>query len=100
VTEKLIQQFRNAVYQSLVKRPDAVFDWIDTLTVAGHVESTVALSEKAPFRRKFSMVYDILSHVTIDFDALNHFILFHTTLFPPCTSLNSFFFSNPINPYV
>ena len=54
VTEKLIQQFRNAVYQNLLKRPDAVLDLIDALTVAGHVESPVALSEEAPFRRKFS----------------------------------------------
>jgi hypothetical protein len=34
---------------------------IDALTVAGHVSSPVALSEEAPFRRKFSMVYDTLA---------------------------------------
>lgn len=72
MTEKLIQQFRNAVYQSLLKRPDAVLDLIDALTVAGHVGSPVALSEEGPFRRKFSMIYDILSHAAIDFDALLH----------------------------
>ena len=49
VTDKQIQQFRDAVYQSLRKRPDAVLDLIDALTVAGHVESPVALSEQAPF---------------------------------------------------
>jgi hypothetical protein len=70
VTDKLIQQFRNAVYQSLLKRPDAVLDLIDALTVAGHVESPVALSEATPFRRKFSMVYDTLRHAVIDFDGL------------------------------
>jgi len=70
MTNKLIQQFRNAVYQSLRKRPDAVLDLIDALTVAGHVESPVALSEAPPFRRKFSMVYDTLRHAVIDFDGL------------------------------
>lgn len=72
MTEKLLQQFRKTVYQSLLKRPDAVLDLIDALTVAGHVESPVALSEEGPFRRKFSMIYDILSHAAIDFDALLH----------------------------
>jgi len=75
VTKKPIQQFRNAVYQSLLKRPDAVLDLIDALTVAGHVESPVTLSEQTPFRRKFSMVYDILSHAVIDLDALLHTLL-------------------------
>jgi hypothetical protein len=55
--------------------PDAVLDLIDALTVAGHVESPVALSEQTPFRRKFSMVYDTLSHAVIDFDALLHTLL-------------------------
>jgi len=75
VKEKPIQQFRNAVYQSLLKRPDAVLDLIDALTVAGHVESPVTLSEQTPFRRKFSMVYDILSHAVIDLDVLLHTLL-------------------------
>jgi DDE superfamily endonuclease len=75
VTNKLIQQFRNAVYQSLLTRADAVLDLIDALTVAGHVESPVALSEETPYRRKFSMVYDTLRHAVIDFDALQHALL-------------------------
>jgi hypothetical protein len=75
VTKKLIQQFRDAVYQSLLKRPDAVLDLVDALTVAGHVESPVTLSEQTPFRRKFSMVYDTLSHAVIDLDALLHSLL-------------------------
>ncbi len=75
MTANLIQQFRKAVYQSLLKRPDAVLDLIDALTVAGHVESPVAISEQTPFRRKFSMVYDTLCHAAIDFDALLHTLL-------------------------
>jgi hypothetical protein len=75
VTNKHFQQFRDAVYQSLLKRPDAVLDLIDALTVAGHVESPVTLSEQTPFRRKFSMVYDTLSHAVIDLDALLHTLL-------------------------
>jgi hypothetical protein len=75
MTAKLIQQFRDAVYQSLLKRPDAVLDLIDSLTVAGHVESPVTLSEQTPFRRKFSMVYDTLSHAVIELDVLLHTLL-------------------------
>ena len=75
VTNKPIQQFRDAVYQSLRKRQEAVLDLIDALTVAGHVESPVALSEETPFRRKFSMVYDILRHAVFDLDGLLHTLL-------------------------
>lgn len=75
MTQKLIQQFRDAVYQSLQKRPDAILDLIDALTVAGHVESPVALSEEPLFRRKFSMVYDTLRHAVIDFDRLLYTLL-------------------------
>src|SRR3989304_9812300 len=71
----LFKQFRQLVYQILPKRADATLDLIDALTVAGHVDSPVALSEEVPFRRKFSMVYDILSHAVIDFDALLHTLL-------------------------
>jgi hypothetical protein len=70
VTEKLTQQFRDAVYQNLHKRRDAIMDLIDALTVAGHVESPVALSEETPFRRKFSMVYDTLRNAELDLDRL------------------------------
>jgi hypothetical protein len=66
----LIQQFRKAVYQSIVKRADALVDLIDALTVAGHVDSPVALSEEAPFRRKFSSIFDTLCHGEFDFDRL------------------------------
>jgi hypothetical protein len=53
-----ISEFRKAVYQSLKKRADILFDLIDALTVAGQVSSPVALSEQKPFRRKFESVYD------------------------------------------
>lgn len=75
MTHKLIQQFRDAVYQSLKKRLDTILDLIDALTVAGHVESPVALSEGPLFRRKFSMVYDTLRHAVIDFDRLWYTLL-------------------------
>jgi hypothetical protein len=65
-----IQQFRKTVYQSFVKRADAMMDLIDALTVAGHVDSPVALSEETPFRRKFSSIFDTLVHGEIDFDLL------------------------------
>lgn len=65
-----IQQFRNAVYQSIRKRGDAFFDLLDALTVAGHIDSPVALSEEKPFRRKFSSIFDTLLEGEFDFDQL------------------------------
>jgi hypothetical protein len=65
-----IQQFRIAVYQSIKKRADAILDLIDALTVAGHVNSPVALSEETPFRRKFSSVFDTLLQGEFDYDLL------------------------------
>lgn len=61
-----LQQFREKVSRKFLKRSDAAMDLIDALTVAGHVESPVALSEEVPFRRKFSMVYDVLENGDID----------------------------------
>jgi hypothetical protein len=66
----LTQQFRKAVYQSFCKRADALMDLVDALTVAGHVNSPVALSEVTPFRRKFSSIFDTLRQGEIDFDLL------------------------------
>jgi len=65
-----IQQFRNTVYQSFRQRADASMDLVDALTVAGHVDSPVALSEETPFRRKFSSIFDTLLHGEIDFNLL------------------------------
>jgi hypothetical protein len=65
-----IQQFRIAVYQSIQKRADAIFDLIDALTVAGHITSPVALSEEIPFRRKFSSIFDTLLQGEFDYDLL------------------------------
>ena len=65
-----IQQFRNTVYQAMRKRADAFIDLLDALTVAGHVNSPVALSEETPYRRKFSSVFDTLQQAEFDFDEL------------------------------
>lgn len=65
-----IQQFRNAVYQSVLKRADAFMNLLDALTVAGHVNSPVALSEEAPYERKFSSIFDTLQQTEFDFDQL------------------------------
>jgi len=54
----------------MVKRADALLDLIDAVTVAGHVDSPVALSEEAPFRRKFSSIFDTLRQGEFDFDLL------------------------------
>ena len=59
-TKAFFQQFRQSLYQILSKRADAILDFIDALTAAGHVASPVGLSEEAPFRRKFSSIYEVL----------------------------------------
>jgi hypothetical protein len=63
---KSISEFRKAVYQSLRRRADILFDLIDALTVAGQVSSPVALSEQKLFRRKFCSVYDGLENGEMD----------------------------------
>jgi hypothetical protein len=62
VTKTTISEFREAVYQEVIWRPAAILDLVDALTMAGHVNSPVALSETPVFRRKFSSVYDALVH--------------------------------------
>ena len=69
-TTSHLQQFRQAVYQRLPKRADATLDFIDALTVAGHVNSPVALSEEVSFRRKFSSIFDVLSEGDLDAERL------------------------------
>lgn len=39
---------------------------VDALTVSGHVNSPVAMSESPLFRRKFSSIYDALTHGQLD----------------------------------
>lgn len=63
-------EFRNAVYQNVRYRPDAILDMIDALTIAGQVSSPVAVSESPLFRRKFSSVYDGLLESEIGVEQL------------------------------
>lgn len=70
-TPTFFQQFRQQLYQILPKRADATLDFIDALTVAGHVASPVALSETSPFRRKFSSIYDVLSEGRLEPEPLH-----------------------------
>ena len=62
MTKTTISEFREAVYQKVTYRPGAILDLVDALTIAGHVNSPVSLSESPVFRRKFSSVYDALVH--------------------------------------
>jgi hypothetical protein len=68
VTKTTISEFREAVYQEVIWRPAAILDLVDALTIGGHVNSPVALSESPLFRRKFSSVYDALVHGELDDD--------------------------------
>jgi hypothetical protein len=82
VTKKSLSEFRKAVYQSLRRRADILFDLIDALTVAGQVSSPVALSEQKPFQRKFCSVYDGLENGEMDMDEI-------LSLLPACTPEDS-----------
>lgn len=62
MTKTNLSEFREAVYQKVVWRPAAILDLVDALTIAGHINSPVGLSESPLFRRKFSSVYDALVH--------------------------------------
>ncbi|MCX6027705.1 MAG: transposase, partial [Chloroflexi bacterium] len=66
----LLAPFRQRVYQKFRKRADAALDLVDAVTTAGVVASPVAMSEEPPFRRKFSMVYDVLEDGEVDVTAL------------------------------
>jgi hypothetical protein len=70
VPKKSLSEFRKAVYQSLRRRADILFDLIDALTVAGQVNSPVSLSEQKPFQRKFCSVYDGLENGEMDMDEI------------------------------
>jgi hypothetical protein len=70
VTKNNFSEFRKAVYQSLRRRADILFDLIDALTVAGQVSSPVALSEQKPFRRKFCSVYNGLENGEMDIEEI------------------------------
>lgn len=70
-TTPILQHFRQSIYKVLPKRADATLDMVDAITVAGHVDSPVALSEEIPFRRKFSSVFDVLTEGRMDIDALH-----------------------------
>jgi len=62
VTKTTTSEFREAVYQKVTYRSAVIMDLVDALTIAGHVNSPVGLSESPLFRRKFSSVYDALVH--------------------------------------
>jgi hypothetical protein len=66
----LFEQFRHRVYGCLRKRADTLMDLIDSLTVAGQVESPVALSKEIPFRRQHSSIPDALNQGELDLTAL------------------------------
>ena len=73
MTKTTISEFREAVYQKVTYRPAAILDLVDALTIAGHVNSPVSMSESPVFRRKFSSVYDALVHGDLGDDLENVF---------------------------
>lgn len=75
MTKNSFNKFRNAVYQKVSYRPDAIMDMIDALTIAGQVSSPVAVSESPLFRRKFSSVYDALLEGEIEVEQLRNLLV-------------------------
>lgn len=71
----VLSKFRDAVYQEVRYRPDAILDLIDALTIAGYVGSPVAISESPLFRRKFSSVYDVLLEGEIEVERLRDLLV-------------------------
>lgn len=71
----VLSKFRDAVYQEVRYRPDAILDLIDALTIAGQVSSPVAISESPLFRRKFSSVYDALLEGEIEVERLRDLLV-------------------------
>lgn len=60
------QQFLTAVYNAINKRRDSYVELAMALAASDQVESAVALSASALYRRTFSSVYDTLHEVEID----------------------------------
>ena len=54
----------------MLKRADAFFNLLDALTVIGQINSPVALSEEAPYERKFSSIFDTMLQAQLEFDRL------------------------------
>lgn len=75
MTKNNISEFRNAVYQNVRYRPDAILDLIDALTVTGQASSPVALSESPLFRRQFSSVYDVLLNGEFNLEQLRELLV-------------------------
>ena len=70
-----LSEFRNAVYQKVGYRPDAILDLVDALTITSQVSSPVAVSESPLFRRKFSSVYDALLEGEIEAEQLRDLLV-------------------------
>lgn len=62
----MINRFRREVYQSMVKRGDAWFELVDSLSGMSQVASPVSVSESALFRREYSSIYDVLNEGKLD----------------------------------
>ena len=63
---KTAQQFLKTVYDSVEKRQDSYTELALAIASADYIESAVALSESAVFRRKHSSVSDALSEASIN----------------------------------
>lgn len=59
---QLLQQFRHKLWNAYARRADGLFELVDALLVTLDPRSPVELSTSPAFRRRFSMVYDVLRH--------------------------------------
>ena len=61
-----LKQFLNSVYSSITKRSDSYLEIALSLASAEYVDSVVALSESALYRRRFSSIYETLKQVEVN----------------------------------
>lgn len=61
-----LKQFLNSVYSSITKRSDSYLEIALSLASAEYVDSVVALSESALYRRRFSSIYETFKQVEVN----------------------------------
>lgn len=63
---KKAEQFLKSVYSSMERRADSYLEMAMGLAATEYLDSVVALSESAIYRRKYSSIYESLKEVRID----------------------------------
>jgi hypothetical protein len=79
-TLELLQQLREALYNSLPKRRDAILELIDTIASHGHqANSIVELSEFKEFTREYTSITDAIANglTHVDFKQIEKIVFYY-----------------------